>query len=296
MGEVLPLAKQSEVARALREFLPARAVLHEEEDTRPYECDGLTAYRQLPMVVALPETEEQVRRVLQACSAMAVPVVPRGAGTGLSGGALPPGDGVLLSMAKFMRVLRVDPLARLAVVAFVATVAFSAFEATFSLFGKERFALREGSTSAVFVCIGLLLVAVQVGLVRRVAPRYGGLRTLRAGLVANAAGLLLMAAATEWIVLVPALVLLVVGQGLTSPSLAAVAAGRARADRRGAVLGIQQSVGGLARVVGPAVGGLLFQHAGVPWPYLVGAGLLAAAGVLLLAEHEPAPASRPAVA
>jgi glycolate oxidase len=100
----------------LRAFLPARAVLHEEEDTRPYECDGLTAYRQLPMVVALPETEDQVRRVLQTCSALGVPVVPRGAGTGLSGGALPPGDGVLLSMAKFMRVMRVDPLARVAVV------------------------------------------------------------------------------------------------------------------------------------------------------------------------------------
>jgi glycolate oxidase len=100
----------------LRAFLPERAVLHEEEDTRPYECDGLTAYRQLPMVVALPETEEQVRRVLQTCSALRVPVVPRGAGTGLSGGALPPGDGVLLSMAKFMRVLRVDSRARLAVV------------------------------------------------------------------------------------------------------------------------------------------------------------------------------------
>ena len=104
------------VVNALRAFLPARAVLHEEEDTRPYECDGLTAYRQLPMVVALPETEEQVRRVLQACYSLKIPVVPRGAGTGLSGGALPPGDGVLLSMAKFMRVLRVDPRARVAVV------------------------------------------------------------------------------------------------------------------------------------------------------------------------------------
>jgi len=101
---------------ALRGFLPARAVLHEEEDTRPYECDGLTAYRQLPMVVALPETEEQVQQVLKTCSSLKIPVVPRGAGTGLSGGALPPGDGVLLSMAKFMRVLRVDPLARVAVV------------------------------------------------------------------------------------------------------------------------------------------------------------------------------------
>ncbi|HEX6320948.1 MAG TPA: FAD-linked oxidase C-terminal domain-containing protein [Burkholderiales bacterium] len=110
MGAALP------VVSALRAFLPGRAVLHEEEDTRPYECDGLTAYRQLPMVVALPETEEQVRRVLQTCAALRVPVVPRGAGTGLSGGALPTGDGVLLSMAKFMRVLRVDARGRLAVV------------------------------------------------------------------------------------------------------------------------------------------------------------------------------------
>ena len=91
-------------------------MLWQEEDTRPYECDGLTAYRRLPMVVALPETEEQVQRILRTCNALGVPVVPRGAGTGLSGGALPPGDGVLLSLAKFMRVVRVDPLARIAVV------------------------------------------------------------------------------------------------------------------------------------------------------------------------------------
>jgi glycolate oxidase len=121
VGEALPLAKadaarQAEVARALRDFLPGRAVLWQEEDTRPYECDGLTAYRNVPMVVALPETPEQVQRILQTCQALGVPVVPRGAGTGLSGGALPPGDGVLLSMAKFMRVLRLDPLARVAVV------------------------------------------------------------------------------------------------------------------------------------------------------------------------------------
>jgi len=123
------------VVSALRAFLPARAVLHEEEDTRPYECDGLTAYRQLPMVVALPETEEQVRRVLQACSALGVPVVPRGAGTGLSGGALPPGDGVLLSMAKFMRVLRVDARARTAAVQpGVRNAAISEAAAPFGLF------------------------------------------------------------------------------------------------------------------------------------------------------------------
>ena len=123
------------VVSALRAFLPARAVLYEEEDTRPYECDGLTAYRQLPMVVALPETEAQVQRVLQACSALGVPVVPRGAGTGLSGGALPSGDGVLLSMAKFMRVLRLDERACTAVVQpGVRNAAISEAAAPFGLF------------------------------------------------------------------------------------------------------------------------------------------------------------------
>ena len=109
-------SRQRAVAGALRAFLPERAVLWQEEDTRPYECDGLTAYRRLPMVVALPVTEEQVRQVLVTCHSMGVPVVPRGAGTGLSGGALPLADGVLLSMAKFMLVVRVDPLERTAVV------------------------------------------------------------------------------------------------------------------------------------------------------------------------------------
>jgi glycolate oxidase len=119
MGAPLPgidPQRQRAVAARLRAILPERAVLWQEEDTRPYECDGLTAYRRLPMVVALPETEEQVREVLRACHALGVPVVPRGAGTGLSGGALPPGDGVLLSLAKFMRIVRIDPVARLAVV------------------------------------------------------------------------------------------------------------------------------------------------------------------------------------
>jgi glycolate oxidase len=119
MGEALPVAgreRQRAVAQALRALLPERAVLWQEEDTRPYECDGLTAYRQVPMVVALPETEAQVQEILRACHALQVPVVPRGAGTGLSGGALPPGDGVLLSLAKFMRIVRLDPVARVAVV------------------------------------------------------------------------------------------------------------------------------------------------------------------------------------
>jgi glycolate oxidase len=116
VAQAIDRERQREAVRALRAILPERSVLWQEEDTRPYECDGLTAYRRLPMVVALPETGEEVRRALAACHALGVPVVPRGAGTGLSGGALPLGDGVLLSLAKFMRVLRLDPVARVAVV------------------------------------------------------------------------------------------------------------------------------------------------------------------------------------
>ena len=107
-------ARQRVVVAALREFMPAHAVLYREEETRPYECDGLSAYRQLPMVVALPETEEQVARILRTCHELKVPVVPRGAGTGLSGGALPSAEGVLLGMAKFNRILSLDPHARIA--------------------------------------------------------------------------------------------------------------------------------------------------------------------------------------
>ncbi len=86
------------------------------EDTVPYECDGLTAYRQRPLVVALPETYEQVQAVLQACHALNVPVVARGAGTGLSGGAMPHAGGVTLSMARFNRILKMDLHSRTAVV------------------------------------------------------------------------------------------------------------------------------------------------------------------------------------
>src|SRR5215471_3426043 len=108
------VARQREVVAALRAFLPPAVVLWEAEDVTPYECDGLSAYRQVPMVVALPDTEDQVRRILRTCHGLAVPVVARGAGTGLSAGALPLGNGVLLSLARFMRILELDAAARTA--------------------------------------------------------------------------------------------------------------------------------------------------------------------------------------
>jgi glycolate oxidase len=101
---------------ALQAKLPPHALLYHREDTTAYECDGLTAYRQRPLMVALPETCEQVQHVLQTCHALKIPVVARGAGTGLSGGAMPHELGVTLSLAKFNRILKIDPHSRTALV------------------------------------------------------------------------------------------------------------------------------------------------------------------------------------
>jgi len=110
------LARRDEIVAALRAIVPGEGVIASEQAMKPYETDGLTAYRTLPMVVVLPETTEQVAEVLRYCHAQGVKVVPRGAGTSLSGGALPLADGVLLGMAKFNRIREID-LANRAVVA-----------------------------------------------------------------------------------------------------------------------------------------------------------------------------------
>ena len=109
-------ALQQRVVQALGRVLPADCILYTPEDTVPYECDGLTAYRERPLVVCLPETEAQVQAVLKTCHQLQVPVVARGAGTGLSGGAMPHRMGVTLSMARFNQIQKVDPVSRTAVV------------------------------------------------------------------------------------------------------------------------------------------------------------------------------------
>ncbi len=105
-----------QVLPGLKAVLPQNAILWHHEDTTPYECDGLTAYRQRPLCVVLPETYAQIQAVLQTCHALGVPVVARGAGTGLSGGAMPHAQGVTLSLAKFNKILKLDKLSRTAVV------------------------------------------------------------------------------------------------------------------------------------------------------------------------------------
>lgn len=192
-------------------------------------------------------------------------------------------------------------LLRFLVVAFTSLVAFSAFEATFSLLGEDRFDLTLGSTGLLFAAIGIVLVIVQGGLIHPVVTRFGEVPTLRLGLGLNVVGLVILAVATSWPALLLALLLLVTGQGFVTPTLSSVVAGRARADRRGTALGFQQSAGGLARVVGPALGGLLFQHVGVGAPSLLGAALTGAAVVLTLpgtgaasVGREPVPGAIPA--
>jgi glycolate dehydrogenase FAD-linked subunit len=110
------LARRDEVVAALRAIVPGEGVIATDRAMKPYESDGLTAYRQLPMVVVLPHSTEQVARVLRYCHQQGIKVVPRGAGTSLSGGALPLGDGVLLGMAKFNRIREIDFNNRVAVV------------------------------------------------------------------------------------------------------------------------------------------------------------------------------------
>ena len=186
-------------------------------------------------------------------------------------------------------------LRQLAAVWFVSTFAFTAFESTFSLFGSRRFGLTEGSTAAVFLGIGLVLVAMQAGVYARLVARFGVGSVLRASFVVIAAGLFTLAAATTWPVLIGALALLAVGQGCASPSITTLVTERAPADQRGLALGFQQSASAVARVVGPPTAGILFDEVGVPSPYLAGAVLCLAAAVMVAAwglhrSSVPAPA------
>src|SRR6202050_5122247 len=102
------IGRRAEIVQALRRLVPGEGVIDKQNELRAFESDGLTAYRQPPMVAVLPETTAQVVDVLRYCAANKVKVVPRGAGTSLSGGALPLADGVLLGMGKFNRILEID--------------------------------------------------------------------------------------------------------------------------------------------------------------------------------------------
>jgi multidrug resistance protein len=165
---------------------------------------------------------------------------------------------------------------RLVIVAFIAIAAFSGFEATFALLAQRRFELNEAGIAVVFLCIGVVLVVVQGGIIHPVGTRLGVRGSVAAGLTCNAMGLIVLAFAKDWAVLIPALALLTVGQGLTAPNFTAMVSDGVAPHQRGEALGFQQGASALARVAGPAMAGLLFHRVGVGAPYLVAAGLCCA--------------------
>ena len=182
------------------------------------------------------------------------------------------------------RSLPTGSLRNLAIVGFLSTVAFGGFEAMFSRFAHDRFRLTEGPVAAVFVVIGLWLVAVQGGLVGRLSAKVSSTRLLTLGLVVLAVGMGLLAAATTWWLLVPALALLATGQAVVMPSITTLVANRAGDARRGEALGRQQSATALARIVGPALAGFLFDR-GVALPYIAAAVVTCGALALMVRER-----------
>ena len=169
----------------------------------------------------------------------------------------------------------------------VAVFAFSAFEQTFSIFGQDRIGFTEATSSIAFVIVGVVLSVVQGGLVGPAVRRVGELRLLRLGMVTTMAGLLVLAASRGWGLLIVALVLLSVGQGVASPTMTATITGRIDPDHRGEVLGVQQSWGSLGRVFGPLAGGLAFDHISISAPFIGGAVLFGVAVMLLRSAGRP---------
>lgn len=169
-----------------------------------------------------------------------------------------------------------------AVIGFLATVPFAGFEATFSLFGGRRFDFTEGSTALVFLAVGVLMSGVQGALIAPLTKRFGSARLVVGGQSLVAAGLLALGASTTWLALGFSLVLMVIGAGIAAPSLIALVANSADENRRGEILGMQQSASALARVVGPPLAGLAFDGIGIGAPYTLGAMLCLAAVLVAL--------------
>lgn len=173
-------------------------------------------------------------------------------------------------------------LVRYALVAFIATLGFAGFEATFSLFGKERFDFTEGSAALVFLFVGAILVCVQGGLIGPLTERLGSTTLLRSGLVVVGGGLFILAFTQSYPVLAIALMMISVGQGVATPSATALVTEAAPVERRGEALGYQQSVSAFARIAGPVLAGALFDHVGIGAPYVIGAALFIVALVAVL--------------
>lgn len=169
-------------------------------------------------------------------------------------------------------------------IGFLAAVPFAGFEATFSLFGGRRFSLTEGSTAVVFLGVGVLMSAVQGAFIAPLTKRFGSVRLVVYGQSLVAVGMLALGASTTWAALCFALVLMVLGAGVAAPSLTALVANSADDNRRGEMLGIQQSASAFARVIGPPLAGLAFDGIGIGAPYTLGA-LLCLGAVIVASKR-----------
>jgi MFS transporter, DHA1 family, tetracycline resistance protein len=173
-------------------------------------------------------------------------------------------------------------LRHLAIVGFITVIAFTAFEATFSLFGDRRFGLTEASSAAVFLGVGLVLVGIQGGAYGRLVKRFGIERLFAIGLGLLIAGLAVTSVAKVWPVLILALLLLAIGQGVASPSITSLVTQHAPPERRGEALGFQQSANAVGRVLGPPAAGAMFDRVGIWSPYAAGSVLCTVAMGLLV--------------
>lgn len=180
----------------------------------------------------------------------------------------------------------------LLMILFVVVAAFASFESTFALYSERRFAFSASTIGYVFAFVGTILSIVQGFLVGRVVPRMGEHRVVPVAILVLAAGLALVPLASSVTMLVFACGLLAVGMGFHSPSIMALISRRSDADTQGGVLGLSQSLASLARVVGPAWGGWLYDHYSIVMPYVSAAGMMGVAFLLSLAVLARAPIRR----
>ncbi len=205
----------------------------------------------------------------------------RAKGMGMIGAAF--GIGFIIGPALGGFLAGGDPatnLRGLILLSFLVIFAFAAMEVTFAMWARRQFAWGPLQVGYVFTFVGVISATMQGGLVGRLVKRHGEARLLTTGLAAILLGLLILPAATGVTLLLAATGLLAVGLGLTQPSLNSLISRRARSDEQGEVLGVNQSVGSFARIVGPWLAGILFEVFGRAAPFLAGAALMAVALIL----------------
>jgi MFS transporter, DHA1 family, tetracycline resistance protein len=195
------------------------------------------------------------------------------------------------TLGRLRHALRRPQVRLLFLVFFLSTLAMSMMESTLILLGQVRLQMTPVEGGRLLGFVGVLMVLLQGGMVGRLSRRYGERRLLIAGALLMAPGLFLIAPAHSYVFLALALAPLALGSGLSHPSLGALLSRISHGDEQGGILGINQSLGSLARVIGPAVGGTLFQRLGVGWPYWAGGAVMLAATVCALLIAQPGPAA-----